>query len=131
LFSVRFRSAMSDADLARLAGTLDLSTHMQTKPGVGPISPGVVRLDFHSGLFLLREASGDEWVLEGRTWGDPARSTVHDWHIRAVLAARQLDPTVKLPPRRSVAPLETPTRPVSRAASERLAGLGRHLLDFD
>lgn len=122
---------MSDADLAGLAGTLDLTTHMQTKPGVGPISPGLARLDFHSGLFLLRGATEDEWILEGRTWGDPARSTVHDWHIRAALAARQLDPTVKLPPRQSVAPLDTRTRPVGRAATKRLARLGRRLLDRD
>ncbi|MDQ2894115.1 MAG: hypothetical protein M3Y09_00455 [Actinomycetota bacterium] len=122
---------MSDADLARLAGTLGLTTHMQTKPGVGQISPGLVRLDFHSGLFLLRGASEDEWILEGRTWGEPVRSTVHDWHIRAALAARQLDPTVKLPPRQSVAPLDTRTRPVGRAATRRLARLGRRLLELD
>jgi hypothetical protein len=122
---------MGDADLARLAGTLDLTTHTQTKPGVGPISPGLVRLDFHSGLFLLRGATEDEWSLEGRTWGEPRGSTVHDCHIRAALAARQLDPAVKLPPRQSVALLDTRTRPVGRAATKRLARLEGRLLDRD
>jgi hypothetical protein len=45
---------MSDEDLARLAYTLDLVTHMHPKMHPEPTSPGVVPLDHYSGLFLDR-----------------------------------------------------------------------------
>lgn len=98
-----FTSHMSDADLARLARNLDLATGMHPKLPNSPTSPGVARLDFWSGLFLLRGATEGNWVLECRTWGDPPPSLVHDWHVRAAFAARQLDPTVEPPPRRVTA----------------------------
>jgi hypothetical protein len=49
-----------------------------------------VPLDFWSGLFLERGGAEGEWVLEGRTWGHPPESVVHEWHVRAALAAREL-----------------------------------------
>ncbi len=98
MFSVPFSSTMSDADVARLARTLNLVAHLHPKLHPSPTSPGVVRLDFDSGLFLVRGASHGEWALEGRTWGDPFPLTVHEWHLSAVVAARQLDPTVTLAP---------------------------------
>lgn len=88
---------MSDADVARLARTLNLATHLHPKLHPSPTSPGVVRLDFESGLFLVRGANEEEWALEGRTWGDPLPRTVHEWHLSAVVAACQLDPTVTFP----------------------------------
>jgi hypothetical protein len=98
MFSVLFSSTMSDGDIARLARTLNLDTHLHPKLHDSPTSPGVVRLDFESGLFLVRGANEGEWALEGRTWGDPLPQMVHKWHLSAVVAARQLDPTVAFPP---------------------------------
>jgi hypothetical protein len=97
MFSVPFSSPMSGGDVARLARTLDLTTHLHPKLHPSPTSPGVVRLDFESGLFLVRGANKGEWALEGRTWGDPLPQAVREWHLSAAVAARQLDPTVALP----------------------------------
>jgi hypothetical protein len=99
LFAVPFVSAMSDPDIAVLARTLDLVTHMHPKLHDSPTSPGVVRLDFHSGLFLKRGPDERHWVLEGRTWGHPSPSIVHDWHLCAAAAAHRLDPSVPTPTR--------------------------------
>ena len=99
LFAVPFASTMSDADIAVLTRTLDLVTHMHPKLHDSPTSPGVMRLDFYSGLFLERGPDEGYWVLEGRTWGDPSPSIVHDWHLRAAAAAHRLDPTVAVPKR--------------------------------
>ena len=88
---------MDDADLARLRRVLDLVTYMSPKPGVSDASQGVVQLDFRSGLFLEPGAGADEWVLEGRTSGDPPDSVIREWHVRAALAGRELDPTVQDP----------------------------------
>lgn len=97
LFSVPFESPMTDADLARLRSELDLVTYITPKPGVSGASLGVVPLDFWSGLFLVRGNREGEWVLEGRTWGLPPDAVVHGWHVRAALAARELDRTVEIP----------------------------------
>jgi hypothetical protein len=97
MFSVPLASPMSDRDIARLARTLNLTTHLHPKLHPSPTSPGVVRLDFDSGLFLVRGANKGEWALEGRTWGDPLPQAVREWHLSAAVAARQLDPTVALP----------------------------------
>lgn len=88
---------MTDADIARLHSELDLVTYLTPKPGVSGASPGVVPLDFWSGLFLERGETEGEWALEGRTWGHPPESLVHDWHVRAALAAKELDPAVEIP----------------------------------
>ena len=88
---------MNDGDIAYLAKTLNLTTHLHPKLHHSPTSPGVVRLDFDSGLFLVRGANKGEWALEGRTWGDPLPQAVREWHLSAAVAARQLDPTVALP----------------------------------
>jgi hypothetical protein len=99
LFSIPFRSSMSDADAARLHSELDLVTYLTPKPGVSGASLGVVPLDFWSGLFLEPGANDGEWVLEARTWGNPPESLVHEWQVRVALAARELDPAVQIPPR--------------------------------
>jgi hypothetical protein len=99
LFEVPFTKAMSDADLAVLAHTLDLTTHMHPKMGPDPNSPGVARLDHYSGLFLERGEDEQHWLLQVRTWGRPAAQTVHEWHVLAAQAARLLDPAVPLPER--------------------------------
>ena len=51
------------------------------------------------GPVLERGRDEGHWVLEGRTWGHPSPSVVHDWHLRAVAAAHRLDPTVAVPRR--------------------------------
>ena len=128
LFEVPFSSAMSDADLAVLARLLDVSTHMQQKLRPDPNSPGVARLDHFSGLFLERGADEGRWVLQARTWGDPAPRSVHEWHVLAAQAARQLDARVALPERLPDVRHETPERPVGRAANKRLASIRRRLV---
>jgi hypothetical protein len=128
LFQIPFASAMSDADIALLARTLDLATHMHPKLHNSPTSQGVARLDFDSGLFLKRGPAEQRWVLEGRTWGHPSTGIVHDWHLLAAAAAHRLDPNVIFPERLAATPPETPTRPLGRAANKRIARIGRHIL---
>ena len=128
VFQVSFRSAMSDADLAVLAHVLDLSTHMYPKMQPDPNSPGVARLDHFSGLFLERGADEGQWMLEGRTWGKPAPQTVHEWHLLAAQAARQLDPSVTLPEPMPDTQPSTPDHPLGRVANKRLARLRRRLV---
>ena len=58
---------MSDADLALLAGTPDLTTRIQASRRLGPMNLGVVPLDY-PGLFLLRgatEEAGFWWAAPG------------------------------------------------------------------
>lgn len=45
LFSIRFNSQMTGADVARLQHELDLITYLTPKPGVSGASLGVVPLD--------------------------------------------------------------------------------------
>ena len=128
LFQVPFASPMSDCDLAVLARLLDLSTHMFPKMSPDPNSPGVARLDHFSGLFLKRGATARQWVLEARTWGQPAPESVHEWHLVAAGAARQLDPAVTTPGRLSASSPEIPARPLVRAANKRIARIRRRLV---
>jgi hypothetical protein len=99
MFVVPFQTAMSDADIHRLNSVLGMDTQLLPKMRPSPASPGVLRLDFFSGLFLVRGDGPGEWRLEGRTWGAPAPRSVHGWHLVAADAARLLDPTVPVPPR--------------------------------
>ena len=97
LFRVAFDSAMSDGDADRLRGALDMALSLHPKhPAVRP-PLGVVRLDFHSGLFLVHGESEREWALECRTWGDPSSEVVREWRLEAILAARRVDPSVPFP----------------------------------
>ena len=98
LFSIPFKSSMADADLERLHRGLDLVTYLTPKPGVSGGWPGVAPLDSWSGLFLKRGADEGQWALEALTWGAPPAPLVHEWHVRAALVARELDPTVEIPP---------------------------------
>lgn len=127
LFEVTFKCAMTDADLARLARTLDLSTHMYPKMRPDPTSPGVARLDHFSGLFLERGSFEGEWVLEARTWGQPAAESVHEWHLLAAGAAHQLDATVTTPERLPTPPVLVPGRPVGEVHNRRAAAFRRRL----
>jgi hypothetical protein len=128
LFEVPFTSAMSESDLAVLAHMLDLSTHMYPKMGPDPNSPGVARLDHFSGVFLERGADEGQWVLEARTWGQPAPQSVHEWYLLIAQAARQLDPRVTLPDRLPSSHRQTPQRPLGQAANRRLARVRRHMV---
>jgi hypothetical protein len=128
LFEVPFTSAMHDADLALLARLLDLSTHMYPKMRPDPTSPGVARLDHFSGLFLKRAPDQDQWVMQARTWGNPAAQSVHEWHLLAAQAARQLDPRVPPPERLPDTHRHIADRPLGQAATKRLANIRRHLV---
>jgi hypothetical protein len=128
LFEVPFASAMSELDLALLERALDLSIRMHAKMHPRPDSPGFVRLDHYSGLFLERGAAEGQWMLQARTWGHPAPQSVHEWHVVAAGAAHQLDPTVTLPKRLCASAPETPDRPLGRAANKRLARIRRRMV---
>ncbi len=128
VFQVPFASAMSDGDVALLARALDLTTHMHPKLRQSPTSPGLVRLDHHSGLFLERGAAEGDWVLEARTWGVPPPLSIHEWHVLAAGAARLLDPSVGFPERLATVSPEYPMRPLGRAANKRSARIGRRIL---
>jgi hypothetical protein len=93
---------MRDEDLQLLVRNLNLVTCMHPGMRNSPASPGVVRLDFDSGLFLLRGATDTEWILEGRSWGTPAASVVQEWHLHAAAAAALLDAGVQPLPLPSV-----------------------------
>lgn len=135
LFQVPFASAMSDPDIALLVRTLDLTAHVPPKargapPALAarrPASPGAIRLDHHSGLFLEHGPIEGQWVLEARTWGHPAPESVHEWEVLAAGAARLLDPVVTLPERRTNVSPEYPMRLPERAANKRLAGFRRRI----
>jgi hypothetical protein len=99
MFVVPFQTRMSDAGIHRLNRVLDMTTHLHPKLHASPASPGVSRLDFFSGLFLLRGAGSADWQLEGRTWRTRAPESVHDWHLAAADAARLLAPAVPVPSR--------------------------------
>ena len=120
-------SAMSDAALALLARALDLSTHMYPKMRPDANSPGVARLDHFSGLFLERGADEGHWVLLARTWGEPAPQTVHEWHLLAAQAARQLDASVTLPERLANAHRESADRSLAQAPNRRPARIRGHI----
>jgi hypothetical protein len=128
LFEVSFASAMSDSDLALLARTLDMTLHPYPKLRPSPASPGIVRLDHYSGLFLKHGAIEGQWVLEARSWGHPAPQNSHEWHVLAAGAARLLDPSVAFPERLATGSPEPPMRPVGRAANKRLSRIGRRIL---
>lgn len=70
-----------------------------TRPDVHPAIRERRPLDYWSRLFLVRGEADGDWSLEARTWGNPPEPLVHDWNVRAALAARQLDPRVPVPPR--------------------------------
>lgn len=134
LFEVPFASVMSDHDLALLAGRLALSTRIQPTIRSGHDAarrhdtPGFVRLDHYSGLFLQRGVAEGNWLLQARTWGHPAALSVHEWHVLAAGAARELDPAVSLPERLKPGAREVPCYPVGRAANKRLARFRRRLV---
>lgn len=128
IFSVPFHSALTDADLARLHSAMGMATYLSPKPGVSGASAGVAKLDLWSGLFLVRGEEDGEWALEGRTWGNPSEGLVHEWHVRAALAARALDPAVVVPPRVPLAETDGRLRAVGRAANKRSARLARRLM---
>jgi len=115
LFSVAFHTAKGDADLVRMSRVLNMTLHLYPKLPVVADMPGVSRLDFFSGLFLVHGDAHDEWRLEGRTWGVPAAETVHRWHLNAADAAHLVDPTVRLPPRLAA---------IAAASPEEVAGSG-------
>jgi hypothetical protein len=100
---------------------------MYPKMQPDPNSPGVARLDHHSGLFLERGAGESQWLLQARTWGRPAPQTVHEWRLLAAQAAHQLDPRVSLPERLANPQPVAEERPLGQAANKRLARIRRRL----
>jgi hypothetical protein len=128
LFELPFATAMGDRDVALLAGTLDLSADIHP---ASHNSPGVARLDHHSGLFLKRGSTEGQWMLQARTWGHPPPQRVHEWHVLAAGAAHLLDPTVTPPERLAARPSGIPQRPVGRAQNKRLARIRRHLVGLE
>jgi hypothetical protein len=109
MFVVSFQTAMSDADIHRRNGVLDMSTHLHPKLRASPVSSGVSRLDFFSGLFLVSAATrlrnGDWRVAPGEP--RPRRAfTAGTWS--AADAARLLIARYRC--RRGSIPLGSPLR---------------------
>lgn len=127
LFAIPFASQMTDHDSALLSRSLDMSTDMHPQAGPRHDSPGLVRLDHHSGLFLMRGEVEGEWTLEARTWGQPTAQSVHEWQVLAADAAHQLDPTVIAPDRVAVVSADIPDLLVGRASNTRFAAFRRRL----
>jgi hypothetical protein len=98
LFEISLASAMGDHDAAQLSRMLDLDMHLHPKLHNSPVSPGVLRLDFDSGLFLEHGSGAGKWVLVARTWGRPAAKTVREWQLCAAIVAHKLDRNVPLTP---------------------------------
>lgn len=128
LFEVPFTTAMSDSDSAQLKRALDLSWRMHPKMRARHESPGLARLDRHSGLFLTRGPVEGQWVLQARTWGHPIAQSVHEWHVLAAAAAHGLDPAVSLPERLPVIWTETLDFPVGTASNKRLSRIRRRIV---
>lgn len=128
VFEVPFTSAMTGTDMELLGRQLNMASHADHKLPVDPNSPAVGRLDDYSSLILERGEGEDRWVLRGRTWGSPSTRTVHEWHVRTALIARQLDPSVPVPARADADVTEPPVRPVGKASSGRLSHLRRRLV---
>lgn len=127
IFSVPFRSEMGVAQSERLVRALQMTSCMHPKLYSSPARAGLLRLAQDSGLLLLAGDNEGEWRLEGRTWGEPQPELVHQWHVLAAQAARELDPGVRIPERTPRPPLE-PTFQVGRAANKPLARfVRRHL----
>ncbi len=118
---------MSEPDLAMLERILDLSTRRHDQMHPRPDSPGFARLDHYSGLFLERGAAEGQWMLHARTWGHPARRSVHEWQVTAAAAAHRLDSAVALPERLNASSPEIPDRPLGRAGNKRLTRLRRRM----
>lgn len=94
LFTVPLHSAMEPADIRRLARAAGLDCDLVSKLRGDTVSPGLRRLDFASGLFLVRGEREGEWRLEARTWGAPASGAVRRWELWAASAARVVDSEV-------------------------------------
>lgn len=118
---------MSDDDLALLGRMLGFSPQRRAAAHPDYESLGFVRLDECSGLFLQRGPDDGHWFLQARTWTNPAPASVHEWHVAAVDAAHQLDPTVTPPDRLPAELTATTQRWVGRAQNHRLSGLRRRL----
>ena len=86
MFSVPFASMLNDGDIAYLAKTLNLTTHLHPKLHPSPTSPGVVRLDFDSGLFLVRRANKEN----GRWRVAPGASRFHRRSMNGISAPPSL-----------------------------------------
>lgn len=123
LFQVPFESEMSDADAERLRVALEMTLSLEVKHPAARPPLGVARLDFHSGLFLVRGDRERRWALECRTWGDPPSEAVEGWRLEAILAASRVDPNVSFP---SV-PRPAPPAPERRRAGRRRWGRPRGL----
>lgn len=124
-------SPMSDRDQAILARSLDLTTNVHTGVHPGGDSQGVARLDHGTGLFLQRGPEVDQWLLQARSWGDPAPASVHEWHVLASAAAQMLDRSVPVPDRILVSAPEIVQRRVGRSVNRRFTRLRRRLVGLD
>lgn len=99
LFEIPLHRSIDAAAAELLRRQLGMTTHAEQKLRPEPNGAAVARLDPWSGLFLEPAPGRDRWLLQARTWGRPSLPTVHGWHLRVALVARQLDPRVMVPPR--------------------------------
>jgi hypothetical protein len=76
MFTIPFTSALEDRELAELARAVDLPARCGAEAGPRESRFGPARLDHDSGLFLSSDGAAGRWVLEGKTWGNPAAESV-------------------------------------------------------
>jgi hypothetical protein len=117
MFTIPFTSALEDRELAELARAVDLPARCGAEAGPRESRFGPARLDHDSGLFLSSDGAAGRWVLEGKTWGNPAAESVHRWHVMAAQAAQRLDANVASPERRPRVASGIIDRPVGYAAN--------------
>ncbi|MGH2966363.1 MAG: hypothetical protein ACRDMH_13435 [Solirubrobacterales bacterium] len=98
-FAITFRAEMNGAEVARLSSELGMTFHGHPKLDLPFFAFG--RLDFDSGLYLLRD-QGDRWRLECRTYGRPSETAIEGWELHATWVVDLIDPGIK--PARETAP---------------------------
>jgi hypothetical protein len=128
LFEVAFATAMTEGDLAVLVRALGLFTNLRQKGRPPEDDLGFARLDHSSGLYLKRSAVEGQWLLQARTWGDPASDSVHTWHVLAAGCAHQLDPAVTPPERLGLSPPSILNRRLEPGGNTRLGRFRRRLV---
>jgi hypothetical protein len=99
LFAIPFHAA-PDALLGAVLGSqLDMTMSYEPKMGVAPQALGFARLDYSSGLILVKGQDEGDWTIECRSYRPPAPERVHEWEVRTAVALQRIDPSVKMPRR--------------------------------
>lgn len=89
-FAIRFGGPLSGRRLGLLVSELDIHTQVQPKQQP-PVPFGTAQLDSYTGLYLLRGATDEDWILECRAYRAPAPDWLRQQYLRVVWVIEQLD----------------------------------------